>query len=184
MSGSGLEALLDDREWSGVPPECPEWFGGLPRCPAVIGRSSRVSGSGQDTLPDVLVGWKAFPDVWQLSGGPPGYAGGTPACPAVVGRPYQKFWRPSRKFGNGLYTLPDVPEGWEALPNVRQLMSGPSEYAGGPPSCLRVVGRPSQMTGSGWVALPDVWEASQMSGSNRKALADVREWSGNPPGCS
>ena len=113
MSRSGLEALLDDREWSGVPPECPEWFGGLPRCPAVIGRSSRVSGSGRDTLSDVPVGWEAlpmsgsfwealpnmqeaFPVVQELSGG-------LHECPGVV-------WRPSRISGSGLEALQDVQE--------------------------------------------------------------------------
>ena len=43
MSGSGWEALLDVREWSGIPPE---W-------PGVVKRLSRMSGSGQETLPDV-----------------------------------------------------------------------------------------------------------------------------------
>ena len=77
-----------------------------------------MSGSGRDTLPDVPVGWEALPDVRQLSGGPPGYAG-------VVRRPSQKFGRPSWKFGRlnwrsgiGRDTLPDDPEGWEALPDV------------------------------------------------------------------
>ena len=37
MFGSGREALLDIREWSGGPPGCP----------GVVGRSSRMSGSGR-----------------------------------------------------------------------------------------------------------------------------------------
>ena len=56
-------------------------------------------------------------------------------------------------------TLPDVPEGWEALPDVRQLSGGPPGCAGGPPSCLGVVVRPSRMSWSGLDALPDVREA-------------------------
>ena len=43
MSGSGRESLLDVRELSGVPD----------RCPRVVGRPSRMSGSGQKTLPNV-----------------------------------------------------------------------------------------------------------------------------------
>ena len=43
MSGSGREALPDDRVWSKV----------LPGCPGVIGRHPRMSGSGRETLPDV-----------------------------------------------------------------------------------------------------------------------------------
>ena len=43
MSGSGLEALPDVREWSGCPPECP----------GVVRRPSRMSVCGCETLPDV-----------------------------------------------------------------------------------------------------------------------------------
>ena len=43
MSGSGAEVLTDDREWSGVPAGCPR----------VIGRPSRMSGSGREDNPEV-----------------------------------------------------------------------------------------------------------------------------------
>ena len=39
----GREVLLEVREWSGGPVRCPE----------VVGRPSRVSGSGQEALPDI-----------------------------------------------------------------------------------------------------------------------------------
>ena len=57
MSGSGPEALPDDREWSGVPTGCP----------GVVGRTFRMSGSGREVISDVQ----------EWSGGPPG-------CPKVV----------------------------------------------------------------------------------------------------
>ena len=58
-------ALPDVRVWSGSPPGCPavvgvalpdvrEWSGGLPGCPGVIGRTFRMSGSGRESLLDVL----------------------------------------------------------------------------------------------------------------------------------
>ena len=43
MSGSGPEALLDDREWSVGPPGCSE----------VVGRPSWMSGSGWEDFPDI-----------------------------------------------------------------------------------------------------------------------------------
>ena len=65
MSGSGQEALPNVREWSGGPPGCP----------GVVGMSSQMSGSGQESLSDVR---EALPDVRVWSRGPPG-------CPRVVG---------------------------------------------------------------------------------------------------
>ena len=70
MSKSGWEALPDVREW----------LGGPPGCPGVVGRPSRLSGSGErpswmsgscweallkvrEALPDVHEGWEALPDV-------------------------------------------------------------------------------------------------------------------------
>ena len=74
---------------------------------------------------------------------------------------------------SGRETLPDVPVGWEAFPNVRQVSRGPHGYVRGPPGyvgdplgCPGVVKRPSWMTGSGPVAVPD-----------------FPEWSVDPPGC-
>ena len=44
----GRDALPDVREWSGVPSGCPEVVGRLSRIFArVVGRSSRISGSGR-----------------------------------------------------------------------------------------------------------------------------------------
>ena len=43
MSCSGREALEDVLEW----------LGGPPGCPGVVGRPSRMSGSGREALPDV-----------------------------------------------------------------------------------------------------------------------------------
>ena len=50
MSVSGREALPEVREWSG----------GLPGCPGVVGRPSRMSGSGRESLTG---GREALPDV-------------------------------------------------------------------------------------------------------------------------
>ena len=83
MSGSGREALPDVREWLGGPSGCPE----------VIGRHSRMSGSGWEDLPGDQ---KAFPEVWEWSGDPPG-------SPGVVGNP-------SRMSGCGREALLDVRE--------------------------------------------------------------------------
>ena len=43
MSGSGRESLPDVLEWSGGPPGCP----------GVVGKTSRMSGSGREILLDV-----------------------------------------------------------------------------------------------------------------------------------
>ena len=45
MTVSGLEAFQDIRESSGGPPVCP----------GVVGKPSRMSGSGREVLPDVRV---------------------------------------------------------------------------------------------------------------------------------
>ena len=102
----------------------------------------------------------------------------------VVGSPSQKFGRPSWRSVNGRDTLPDVPEGWEALSDVRQLSGGPPECAEGPPSCPGVVGWPFRMFVSGRETLPNVREASWMSGSGRETLPDVREALSNVRECS
>ena len=64
MSGSGRETLLDVREWSGGPPECPGVVG-RPSRKSRIGREAlrhirefsvsppRMSESGQEAIPDV-----------------------------------------------------------------------------------------------------------------------------------
>ena len=94
MTGSGLEAITDDREWSGGPSGCP----------GVVGSLSRVSGCGRETLPDVRE-WSEGPlkcpggleDVREWSEALPfvrEWSGDTSKCPGcppgylgVVGRP-------------------------------------------------------------------------------------------------
>ena len=79
MSGSGLEALPNVREWSGGPPACP----------GVVERPSRMCGSGPDTLTMSRKtsrmtrrtsrmsrsGREDLADVREWSGGPPGCPG-------------------------------------------------------------------------------------------------------------
>ena len=112
-----------------------------------------MSGSCNEALPYVQE-W--LEDHARVVGGPPG-------CPGVVGSPFRKIERSARTSGNGRDTLPDVPEGWKAIPDDRQLSGVPPEYPG-------VVGSSSRMSGSGreafldtreWsVGLPDIWELS------------------------
>ena len=85
MSGNSRESHLDVREWS-------EAFSDILE---VVGRPSRMSGSG----------WETLMDVRDRSGDPPGCPGvvGVPGCPGVVGRL-------SRMPGSGLVALPDVRE--------------------------------------------------------------------------
>ena len=67
----------------------------------VVGRSSQMSGSGRETLPD----------VWEWSGGPSGcprVVGGPPRYPGVVGKPF-------RMSGSGQEALPDIRE-WLGVP--------------------------------------------------------------------
>ena len=95
MSKSGRNSLLDVREWTGGPLECP----------GVVGRPSQMSGNDRDALPGCLAvvrrpsrmsesGWVDFPDFQEWSEDPPG-------CPGV-------FVRPSRLSGSGRDALPDV----------------------------------------------------------------------------
>ena len=93
MPGSGKEALSEVREWSGSPHECQsgrealpdvwkacpdvrEFSGVDPVCSVVVGRTSRMSGSGREPFQMYRIG----PEVWEWSGGPPG-------LPGVVERP-------------------------------------------------------------------------------------------------
>ena len=89
MPGSNRVDLPDIRKWSGGPPGS---LCGPAGYPGVVGRSSRMSGSG----------WEALPDVQEWSEVPPG-------CPGVVGRP-------SRMPGSCRQALPDV---CVALPDIR-----------------------------------------------------------------
>ena len=91
-SRSGQKALVDVWEWSGNPPGYP---GGPLECPRVVGRPSRMSGSGRQALINDWV-----------------FLGGSTGCPGVVERL-------SRMSGSGQETLPDVQVWSEALPVVR-----------------------------------------------------------------
>ena len=73
---------------------------------------------------------------------------------------------PFRMSGSGRETLPDVPEGWESLPDVR-------EWSGGPPECPGVVGSSSRLFESGRETLPNVWDTHQDSRELSEALPDV-----------
>ena len=88
MSGNGRDALAVVRESSAV----------QPGCPGVVGRPSRMSGSGWEDLPGDQ---EAFPNVWEWSGDLPGSSG-------VVRSP-------SRRSESGQKALPDVRE-WSAVP--------------------------------------------------------------------
>ena len=53
MSTIGRLDLPDVRDWSvGLPDVC-EWSRSPPECPRVVGRISRMSGSGREANPDV-----------------------------------------------------------------------------------------------------------------------------------
>ena len=102
MSGSGPDTLSDVRK---VLPNARRYF---PDVRELVGRPSRMSGSGRQALPYVQEWWKVPPE-----------------CPGVVARP-------SRMSGCGRIALPDVPQwsGWpsrmfgsgqEALPDVQEL---------------------------------------------------------------
>ena len=64
-------------------PDVQEWSGGPLRCPGVVGRLSRMTGSGREALLDVRDGRDALLDVRKWPGGPPLSMG-------VVGRPTRK----------------------------------------------------------------------------------------------
>ena len=72
MSGSGLEALPEVREWLGGPPAS---LGGVWR-PFTMSGSGRESlpksGSGLEAYPKIGGGREAIPEVRECSGGPPG----------------------------------------------------------------------------------------------------------------
>ena len=72
ISGSGREALPDDREWSGVYPDVREWSeanknvrewsGGPSESPRVVLRPSWMAVTCQEALPNVRV-WSGGPPV-------------------------------------------------------------------------------------------------------------------------
>ena len=62
MSGSGVETLPCVREWSRGPLGCSKVVGRPPGRPEVVGRPSRLFGSG----------WEALHDIRKWCGDPPG----------------------------------------------------------------------------------------------------------------
>ena len=98
MSVSGREALPNVREWSGGAPGCPgmverisqmfRWSGRSPECPGVVGVTREFAGVVGKSSRMSRSGWEALPDVRKWSRVSPG-------CLGVVGRP-------SRMSGSGL----------------------------------------------------------------------------------
>ena len=68
MSGSVRKVLPNFREALSY---VREWSGGPPGCAGVVGRPSRMSGSGREACRISGSGRKAIPNVWEWSGGPP-----------------------------------------------------------------------------------------------------------------
>ena len=84
MSGSGRKTLQDVRKWSGGPPKCPGVVGRSSRmslsgerpsrmsgrvgrplgCPGVVRRTSQISGSGREACLMSGSGREAPPDIW------------------------------------------------------------------------------------------------------------------------
>ena len=111
MSGSGRNSLLDVREWTGGPLECPGVVGrpsqmsgndrdALPGCLAVVGRPSRksgrqsqLSGNGERPFRMFESDRDAPLDVREWTGGPPG-------CQEVVRRPSWMTGRGREDFPN------------------------------------------------------------------------------------
>ena len=144
----------------------------------------------------------SLPDVWELSGVPPGRSGGQPGGLGMVETPSRMSMtggRPSRMFGSVRVAVSDVREWSGGRLGCPGVVGGPSkcpgvvgslshmtgggrealpvdwEWSEGPPGCLGVVGRPSRMSGSGRESLQEVWEALQMSGSGLETLPNVSE---------
>ena len=84
--GSGWEAILEVREWSGGHPGCLAGVEYPLGCPGVVGMSSRRSGGGREVHAEVREWSGGFPGNWEWSASPS-------RCPGVVGRPSRKSWR-------------------------------------------------------------------------------------------
>ena len=97
MFGSGREAFLDVREWSG----------GVPRFLGVVGRSCRMSGSGGKPS-QMSRRLRGCPGVFERPSG-------------MYERPSRMFGRSSRMSGTVQKALLDVRE---ALSNVRKWSGG------------------------------------------------------------
>ena len=155
MSGSGRKAIPNVWEWSGGPRENPGVVGGLFGCPRVVGKTSQMSVSVRQTLPDVREWWEALPDVRKTSrisgSGPEALmdvqealsdvrecSEGPPGCPGGPLGLLGVFVRLSRMSESGRKTLPDIREG---LPNIREGFPTIPGYPRGPPTtpgCLAV----------------------------------------------
>ena len=166
-AGSGREALVESREWSGGPPGGPEVVEGLPEGPGVVvwssqwtrngGKPSQRAGCGRDALPEGR-GW---------SGGSTGRLG-------VV---RMHSWRD----GSDREALLEGCE-WSGGP------PGGLAVFESPPGGLGVVGCPSWWTrsgestsrrvGSGKEAIPVGWETLLIG---QLAIPVDQEWLGVPP---
>ena len=165
MSGSGQEALLVVREWSGDPSKCPD---GLSGYPGVVERPSRLSGSGREALPNVR----------EWSGGPP-------ECQGRVGRR-------SQMSVSGSKALPEVWEWWGVplgcpggLADIRKWSEDPPGYPRvirRPPGCPGEVGRPSGMSEGLSRKFGSGRRPSWMSRSGWEFFPNVQECLGGPPG--
>ena len=71
MSGSGWDAVSVVRAWSEDTSGCPVVVVVSPGCPGEVGRPSRMSGRGRETLPDVSERWEVLLDVWEWQGSLP-----------------------------------------------------------------------------------------------------------------
>ena len=154
MSGGGQEAFSDFRERSGGPPGCPGVVGVPYGCPGMVGRPSRMSGNGEEAIPEVRNALSNIHWHWH--------------CSLTLEEPPSTQGHPGVSPDHSRMSL----SGWRLF-----WMSGscrePPGCPGGPPGCLGVIGRPSWMSGSGRKDLLDV----------RDALPYVWEWSGSLPEC-
>ena len=94
MSGSGQEALPDDRVWPGHPPG---YMG-------VVRRLSLICSSGQESLPDV----QECSGGWEVSENPPGCPCSPAGYEVMVGRPYWMSVSGRETFPNVREALQDV----------------------------------------------------------------------------
>ena len=70
MFRSVLDALPDILEWSGDPARCPGVVGRHSGYPIVVRNPSRISGSGQEAIPDVRECSRCPPEYLDMVGRP------------------------------------------------------------------------------------------------------------------
>ena len=142
----------------------------------MVGRSTRMSKSGRDALPDAR----------EWSGCPPG-------LPEVVRKPSQMLesgreaHSDVREWSGGLPGCPGMVERVSQMSRIGQKTHlDVRERSGGPFRCLGVVGRPPQMSlssGRSYWMSGSCKEACQVSGSGQEALPDVWNGLGGSPEC-